>query len=91
MAVPRDSIPRGRLEHQDAVPTPRINSKPLHIQRIRIYYQRREPGKYIFKDGKVKVDPNPYALLNRKKPEPEKAGVVILVTEFADPKEQKKP
>jgi hypothetical protein len=48
--------------------------------RIRIRERRSEPSKYVFKDGRVRMNDNPFALLRRREQDEAKDGVVRLVS-----------
>ncbi len=50
-----------------------------HVHRVRIYTRRLEQQKYIFKDGRVQVNTNPFALLNRRAQDSSGSGVLRFV------------
>ena len=58
--------------------------------RIRVFTRRSEPRKYIFRDGKVQVNKNPFALLSRPGRESQQGGVILFVAAPpAEPKPKK--
>lgn len=60
----------------------------FHVTRLRHWMRRSEPRKYIFKDGNVQRNKNPFALLGRIERESGQGGVVLFV---AAPQAEPKP
>ena len=59
-----------------------------HVCPVRIAPRRLDQRKYIFKDGTVRRNDNPYALLDRPVRDSSQGGVVLLV---APPPVEMKP